>query len=81
MADMASLLPSLLVYGLLAAAAIILIWKVRGILRGDTGCSSCSSGGCLSGSCSSARGGSCCSSKPDQNEASDKLKVLRGARK
>ena len=81
MADIASFLPSLLVYGLLAAAAIILIWKVRGMLRGETGCGSCSSGGCSSGSCSSARGGSCCISKPDQKEDSDKLNVIHGARK
>ncbi|MDV0444487.1 hypothetical protein MmiAt1_00130 [Methanimicrococcus sp. At1] len=55
MAEIASLLPQLLVYALLLFAAYLLFRQIRKLLRGETGCTGCSSGG----GCSKSSG-SCC---------------------
>jgi len=70
MADIASLLPSILVYALLLFAAFILIRQVRKFMRGETGCSSCPSGGCSS----KTSGGSCCGGTAHHK---DELKTIK----
>lgn len=60
MIDIASILPSLLVYALLLFAAFILIRQIRKMMRGDIGCSNCPSGT------------SCCSRSSDKNCCNDK---------
>jgi|GEM_PF-2534702 hypothetical protein len=71
MADIASLLPSLLVYALLIFAAFILIRQIRKILRGETGCSGCSSGGCSN----KMSGSSCCGGS--EHHKKDELKTIK----
>ncbi|WNY23247.1 hypothetical protein MmiHf6_05520 [Methanimicrococcus hongohii] len=56
-ADIASLIPQLLVYALLLFAAYILFRQVRKMLKGETGCAGCSTGG---GCSKTTTGGSCC---------------------
>ena len=71
MADIASLLPQILVYGLLLFAAFILVYKVRNFLNGKTGCDGCP-GGCSSGE------SSCCRTTSVDSDSNDvsKLNVI-----
>ncbi|MDR0767174.1 MAG: hypothetical protein LBE57_01810 [Methanosarcinales archaeon] len=45
MTEIASLLPQLLVYTLLLFAAYVLFRQIHKLLKGETGCTGCSSGG------------------------------------
>ena len=82
MADIASMLPQILVYGLLLFAALILIYKVRDFLNGKTSCSGCSGGcGCSSSSSEPAccRSGFSAPSNSDKEDDSE-LNVIRKPR-
>ena len=80
MADIAALLPQILVYGLLLFAALILIYKVRNFLNGKTGCDGCP-GGC--GSSSSSEPACCRSKATDSGDLNDdsKLNVIGRTRR
>jgi hypothetical protein len=73
MADIASLLPQILVYGLLLFAAFILVYKVRNFLNGKTGCD-----GCLGGCGSSSGESACCRTKSADSDSNNgsKLNVI-----
>ncbi|WNY28265.1 hypothetical protein MmiEs2_04490 [Methanimicrococcus stummii] len=71
MADIAALLPQLLVYALLLFAVYILFRQVRKLMRGDTGCVGCSSGG----GCSKTTGSECCGGAAHKKE--DELKTIK----
>ncbi|MDY0267074.1 MAG: hypothetical protein RBQ94_05460 [Methanimicrococcus sp.] len=70
MVDIASILPQLLVYALLLFAAFILFRQVRRLLRGETGCVGCPSGG----ECPMASN-SCCDQKTESHK--DELKMIK----
>ncbi len=70
MADIASLLPQLLVYALLLFAAFILFRQIRRYMKGETGCAGCSTGS----NCSKSAGGSCCGGTTHKK---DELKTIK----
>ncbi|WNY24631.1 hypothetical protein [Methanolapillus millepedarum] len=62
-----SLLPQLLVYGMIAFAAIVIVYKLWGMLNGKTSCSNCSSSGCCAKSQVFGSNG-CCSPPPTSKD-------------
>ncbi|WNY26861.1 hypothetical protein [Methanolapillus ohkumae] len=75
--DISSLLPQLLVYGMIAFAVLVILYKLRGMLQGKTSCSSCSSSGCCTKSQVMGSSG-CCSPPKKSDKNKEKIEPAAG---
>ncbi|MDV0447313.1 hypothetical protein MsAg5_11970 [Methanosarcinaceae archaeon Ag5] len=72
-----SILPQLLVYGMIAFAGIVILYKLWGMLNGKTSCSSCSSSGCCAKSKAYGSSG-CCSPPKSKTDGKEKTNPAAG---